>query len=208
MALQRVPDRLVNIDIIAGETYDWRRAGTPILAVSDVTPLTFSSVGGYAGINLTPSAKPTNPASGDFWWDNSSHVLYQYDGTRAKYISTQAETVIFSRSQGGPIQTTVAMKLGEVATSDAGFVVPNNAVITGIAIERNTNVGSLDVEIRRDDSAATLVTKTLGAGVSKLTDAALDVDISSSVSLQAYVVGAATNTSRKVTIHLTYRLRG
>jgi hypothetical protein len=158
---------------------------------------------------MPPSSIPSTVASGDLWMDSTTGLLYQYNSTLTKWVSIAEHSAIFAHSQSGKIRSTLALSLGTVSTEDGnpGYLLDRDIVITSIAIHRDASVGAMDIEIRRDDSAATLVTKTLADTVPRLVDNALNVNASANSWLQCYTTNNSANDARDVTVVLKYRYR-
>lgn len=220
MAIQQISRRLIlngaidesklDLNVETGETLTISRNSSIIFQITDTTPLTLSSQGGYSALRISPSTVPTSPGDGDFWLDSSSRILFEYRSSISKWLSFDTFKAVFTRTQGGKIRSTVALKIGEVSTdnSGAGFLVPRNATIVGISIMREVNTGAMDIEIRRDASAATLVTKTLANTVGTLTDNTLNVNVDSGSWLQAFCTNNSTNDATSVVVHIDLRYRG
>ncbi len=108
-------------------------------------------------LNIEPQSTPTGTATGQIAVIGDQ--LYMYDATRAKWLSTDAIPLIFSRS--GDVTGTQNLRLAGNATSvNSGLLMPYNGTV--VAITTNSNVSSntttnnlstpFNIRIREEDN--------------------------------------------------------
>jgi hypothetical protein len=79
-------------------------------------------------IGATPPGSPTN---GVGWYNTVDSILYVYDSSRTKWLSTARFQVSFGRSGNADGQFLRAP--GDVESAGSGYLLPRNAAIIGIA---------------------------------------------------------------------------
>jgi uncharacterized protein YuzE len=219
MPVQRVPNRLLQVvdedtilvDVTTGDAdYVWRRQGADVVSFGLNKSMEINNEGNIAGLRIKESSTPTTDlAEGQIYKDSTTGELYYYDDVRSKFLSFKEETVVLNRRQPGAMTSTVALRLGDMVTSNAntGALLDRDGTIVGITIIRNSGTGAMDIEVRRDASTQTLITKTLSAATTEVIDNSLNVNVSSGYSLQGFTTNNATNGANAVSVVLKIRLR-
>lgn len=195
MSVQRIPDRLVAVNITAGETFSWKRAGTDMLAVSDTTAITFSSVGGYSPLRIAPSIKPVNVSVGDMWISSSSGLPFIYD-SRNKFLGLTQKELSFKREQNGPLRLVVNFNPEKVNA-------PNNLTLIGYRVERNLNPGTINIGVFVNST--NVLTVTLSAAQSTNTVNNLNINVNKGDLIEVKLDSSPSNTANKAYIDLYYR---
>lgn len=194
MSVQRIPDRLVAVNITAGETFSWKRNGVDIFSVSDITPITFSSVENFSPFRLAPSAKPTAVFQGDLWVSSSTGLPRIYD-SRNKFLSADRSVFNFKREQSGPIRLSVNLSPEKRNLSAITLV--------GYRAERNLSVDTLNLAVFVDN--VNVLSITLANTELVVSSEATNIDISAGSLIEVRALASPSNTSNQVYVDLYYR---
>lgn len=194
MSVQRIPDRLVAVNITEGETFSWKRNGVAIFSVTDSTPLTFSSVENLSPVRLEPSTKPTSVFTGDLWVSSATGLPRLYD-SRNKFLGLDRSIYAFKREQFG------AIKLG--VNLEPTYRNLNAVTLVGYNLTRNEPSLELNVDVFVD--GVSILSLTLNDTEENINSNVLDIDIPPGSLIEARTLPSSTNTSSQVYLDLYYR---
>jgi hypothetical protein len=112
-------------------------------------------------------------------------IWYSLDPTRGKYLSV-ARTIL-TAGQYGMNQASRYMRLNDIPMMSTGFLMPRDAVLTGIWA-KSRSIGGWNIEVRKNDAPITLVSVPIinGSGA----DLSLNFDLSAGDVLQIYQNGS------------------
>lgn len=96
-----------------------------------------SSLGGSWTISAT---SPQSPSDGEGWFNTTDHILYAWDNSRSKWLSTAR--LLETLSKGGSCDNAY-LSVNDITNTDvAGLFLPRDATLTGVEIKAssgNTN---------------------------------------------------------------------
>ncbi len=138
----------------------------------------------YAPLELTQqTAAPTSGlAAGQIAFINGH--LYNYDGTRAKWISVDEQRYDWAdQAASGKY-----LKVGSALGTEVGFKIPLNAVITKVTARTTGGNLTKEIQIRKNGLPASIKTFNLTAG--EYTSTNDNINITAGDYIQAYVSGS------------------
>lgn len=139
------------------------------------------------------SSFPSNPSNGDMFFRTDLNMVFQYDSTRTKWLSSDRQ--IFTCGKNSVVAgTTGYMGIADLTfTSTEGFIMPRNGTITSVNY-RNANTVTRNIEFRVNNSTTNRVVLTLTAATSG-SNLAVNLDFNANDIIQVVAIaGAAGNT--------------
>jgi len=182
-----------------GLTLDQAYEGGAIIDV-DAGPVVLNASNNYAPLQLSPiSYTPTTGlAAGQL--ANISGVLYNYDGTRSKWLSVDQPSVSFQAKRGDANY----LSSGFHSDLNSGYSLLRNGTIVGVSANGGSGNQTKGFSIRLNGSMTDISTFSLTAG--SYTNDALDINFVAGDILQVYcsATGASINDPR-VNITIAWR---
>lgn len=155
----------------------------------------------YAPLELTQqTAAPTSGlAAGQIAFINGH--LYNYDGTRAKWISVDEQRYDWAdQAANGKY-----LKVGSALGTEVGFKIPLNAVITKVTARVTGGNLTKEIQIRKNGLPASIKTFNLTAG--EYTSTNDNINVTAGDYIQAYVSGSgAAIHDPVVSVYLAWRV--
>jgi len=155
------------------------------------------SGGGWA-VGATP---PVSPSDGDGWYNTGDNILYVYDGSRSKWLSSSDVVVTLARN--GLINNGTYAYSGLVKNSScAGATFPRDATLCGMYIKtRNaTATFAFSYEINLSNEWSDTI-----SSAGEYSDDTLDTDLDEGDRANIYFSGS--DTQRDAVCHLVFRWR-
>jgi hypothetical protein len=122
--------------------------GTQELGPGSSDTLVVENINIEGGFKLPQgSTKPTSPADGDLWYDNSSgeRVLYVYDGNRSKWLSSSEYTLQWGHdnADGQLLRGPGVIFPG----SGTGVLIPHDCTIVRITAHQRTGPATKQIDV-------------------------------------------------------------
>lgn len=140
----------------------------------------------------TGTTFPSSPTSGSMFYRTDVNLLFNYDGSRSKWITT--DSITFNCGRGSIKKNTSAyMYVGDaVQSSTNGFIMKHNGTILSASADNDNVMGSdRDIEIRLNNSAVNKVTLTMINGTKSISNDSANQDFSDGDIIQ--VIGIANS---------------
>ena len=178
-----------------------------VLAADGNSGLTFIDMS--AGVDKGTSF-PGSPSGGTLYYRTDVDILFQYDGSRSKWLSVDTHTLTCGRSAITAAGTTY-MRVGDATQSSlSGFRMIRNGTIIGASIENNNTLTfARNVEIRVNNSAVNKVTLTILTGTTGVVANNFNLDFSVNNLLQVVAIAASTGAALDntiVVVDIAYRI--
>ena len=130
-------------------------------------------------------------------------ILYLYDSSRSKWISTLRQVVGFGINHKNVKSPRWMGLIGKVKTPYSGYRIPRDGVITAVTVQLSQN-GSATFQIRKNSSSI-IHTLTLSSQ-NGLTQDSLDIEINSGDYLQCRVMPSPSVSYPIVMVEISWRV--
>lgn len=171
---------------------------------ADDGPVVINASNNYAGLQLTPVAyvPTTGVTAGQVI--NNGGVIYNYDGTRSKWLSVDQHEISFQTRIGDGNY----LSTGNQGDINSGYTALRNGTILGVTAVGGSGNSTKSFSIRKAGSTADIVTFSLnGANPTIHTDDTLDLDFSSGDVLQVYCsADGAPIKSPRISLTIAWRV--
>ena len=184
--------------------YDEGGAGVGRSITVDTGAVVMDASGGnYAPLQLNPvsSAPSTGAAAGQVCINDG--IVYVYDATRGKWLSSNRMTVVFGR-RGLTKDQELNFGAGSLPSNNSGYRMVRDATIVSMSAQIDAS-GTCDMHLRSNDNAADLVTQSISAALGA-GSTTTDQDLSSGDFLQSYLESAAGVADPMLVIEIAWRL--
>jgi len=160
-------------------------AGREIIVDSGSVKLDATSAT-YAPLELTPqTAAPTSGLAGGQIAFIGDH-LYQYDGTRAKWLSIDEQHFDWGENSASGKY----LKIGSAIGTEVGYKIPMDATITMITARATSGNLSKSIQLRKNGSSTSIKSFSLSSG--EYTSNNDNINLSAGDYIQVYVEAGST----------------
>lgn len=174
------------------DAYDEGGSGSGRIITTDSGSVKLDSgTSGYSPLELTPKTSLPTQGLSDGQFAVKDGIVYIYDNTRSKWISTTRFIVAFGR--GGMTKDQFLGHFGDrrFSSNNSGMRMVRNATIVSVSAQLDSS-GTCTFYLRKNDNAANIaslgINSALGNG-----DTSINVDLSSGDFLQCYLNGGFVN---------------
>lgn len=154
------------------------------------------------GLPNKASAPTANNAAGDIYYDSGDGLVYQYDGTRSKWLTVFKQALQF----GSPRADGQYLMINGARAAQTGFLMPRDGAITSVTVRTSGGLATKALQVRRNNNAVTpLLSFNLTGG--SYTNNSANINFSAGDYLQVFVRPTGIRINHPVAVvEISYRV--